>query len=294
MSSNFTDRLREYSLATEDYFNGYLRSLKNAPGKLIDSMLYSINAGGKRLRPALLLGTYEIFSENDLTKAVPYAASIEMIHTYSLIHDDLPSMDNDEFRRGKPSSHMVFGEAGAILAGDALLNSAMENILSDLMDDYTDQKLRAASLIITSAGSEGMIGGQILDIEGAADSDSLKDMHSMKTGALINASVAAGGILGGCDKKDEESLIIYANNMGCAFQIKDDILDVESTPEALGKPIGSDSRNDRITYTSLYGIPKAKEMLEVHVDSALEALLRINADTGFLSSAAAYIKDRKE
>ena len=294
MNSSFTEKLKLYSSVAGDYLNVYIKSLKNAPVKLTDSMLYSINAGGKRLRPALLLGTYNIFSREDLAGAVPYAASIEMIHTYSLIHDDLPSMDNDDLRRGKPSSHMVFGEAGAILAGDALLNSAIENILSDILKDCTEQKLRAATVIMNAAGSGGMIGGQVLDIEGAADSESLRDMHSMKTGALIDASVAAGGILGGCSNDDEKALIAFADNLGCAFQIKDDILDVEGTSDALGKPTGSDSRNDRVTYTSLYGVGTAKIMLADHIDASLEALSGINCDTRFLYSAAVYIRDRKE
>ena len=294
MTNNFTEKLKLYSSVAGEYLNDYIKSLKNAPANLTDSMLYSINAGGKRLRPALLLGTYDIFSKEDLAWAVPYAASIKMIHTYSLIHDDLPSMDNDDLRRGKPSSHMVFGEAGAILAGDALLNSAMENILSDLLKDYTEQKLRAASLIMNAAGTGGMIGGQVLDIEGAADSESLRGMHSMKTGALINASVAAGGILGGCNNNDEKALVAYADNLGCAFQIKDDILDVEGTSDVLGKPAGSDSRNDRITYSSLYGVGTARIMLADYINAATEALSGISWDTGFLRSAAVYIRDRKE
>jgi geranylgeranyl diphosphate synthase type II len=257
-------------------------------------MLYSIEAGGKRLRPALLLGTCGIFNESRLTDALPYAASIEMIHTYSLIHDDLPSMDDDDMRRGRPSNHMVFGEAGAILAGDALLNSAVENILAAIRGNPDEKSIRAAACIMKAAGPSGMIGGQVLDIEGTADAGTLKDMHMMKTGALINASVAAGGILGGCSKADEKALMAFSENLGCAFQIKDDILDVEGTAAQIGKPTGSDSRNDRVTYTSLYGVATSEDMLGNHIQKAINALGKLKSDTGFLESMAVYIRDRKE
>ena len=225
---------------------------------------------------------------------MPYAASLEMIHTYSLIHDDLPSMDNDELRRGKPSNHIVFGEAGAILAGDALLNAAVELIFSDLLENADDRKIRASSYIMSASGPRGMIGGQILDINGAADARTLGEMHAKKTGALINAAVAAGGILGGCGITAEKALLDFSNNLGCAFQIKDDILDVEGAEHKIGKPTGSDSRNSRVTYTSLYGIDESKKMLLEHVDRALKALQSIDRDTGFLEYIAAYTKDRKD
>ncbi|MDX1358469.1 MAG: polyprenyl synthetase family protein [Clostridia bacterium] len=294
MDNKHIEQLNSYAKLTEDYLVSYLNSLSNVPGRLLDGMLYSIEAGGKRLRPALLLGTCSIFNESRLADAVPYAASIEMIHTYSLIHDDLPSMDDDEMRRGKPSNHMVFGEAGAILAGDALLNTAVENILAAIRDNPAEENIRAGICIMESAGSKGMIGGQVLDIEGAADADTLKDMHMMKTGALINASVAAGGILGGCSKADEKALMEFSENLGCAFQIKDDILDVEGAAARIGKPTGSDSRNDRVTYTSLYGVATSKDMLGIHIEKAIDALGKINGDTGFLECIAVYIRDRKE
>jgi geranylgeranyl diphosphate synthase type II len=293
MGNKYIEKLNMYAKATEDYMNSFLKATGNVPGKLLESMLYSINAGGKRLRPALLLGTYNIFAD-DIKKALPYAAAIEMIHTYSLIHDDLPSMDDDDLRRGKPSSHIVFGEAGAILAGDALLNAAMENMLSDIKDKPDESRIKTASCIMDASGPRGMIGGQILDIEGAANADTLKRMHLMKTGALINAAVAAGGILGGCNADEEEALLEFSENLGCAFQIKDDILDVEGTDDQIGKPAGSDSRNDRVTYTSLYGIGESRRMLFDHIDVALAALGGVNGDTGFLEYIAVYIRDRKE
>lgn len=293
MSEAIMEKLFEYGAVTETYFKEYFGKM-NIPGRLLESMLYSLNAGGKRLRPALLLGTFFIFSNKEITEAVPFAASIEMIHTYSLIHDDLPSMDDDDLRRGKPSNHIVFGESGAILAGDALLNSAIENILSDLSKNCDDRKLRAALLIMEAAGALGMIGGQVLDIEGTYDGDSLAKMHSMKTGALIKAAVIAGGILGGCGKNAEICLTEYSHNLGCAFQIKDDILDVESTSDILGKPIGSDSRNMKTTYTSLYGLESAKKLLNSRIEASLDALNGVDSDTEFLEDIAVHIRDRKD
>ncbi len=294
MNEAIAKKLQEYGIATEAYLSEYFSIKSKIPEKLYDSMLYSINAGGKRLRPALLLGTFETFSNKQLVEAEPFAASIEMIHTYSLIHDDLPSMDDDDLRRGKPSNHIVYGESGAILAGDALLNSAMENILNVLNRNCDNRKLRAAMKIMEAAGATGMIGGQVLDMEGTYDGDSLAAMHSMKTGALIKAAVLAGGILGGCHKNDEIYLENYSHNLGCAFQIKDDILDVESTSDILGKPIGSDSRNEKTTYTSLYGLETAKKMLNERIIDSLDALNRVDRDTGFLEAIAVHIRDRKD
>ncbi|MCD6321538.1 MAG: polyprenyl synthetase family protein [Clostridiales bacterium] len=294
MNEAIAKKLQEYGIATEAYLSEYFRIKSKIPEKLYDSMLYSINAGGKRLRPALLLGTFETFSNKQLMEAEPFAASIEMIHTYSLIHDDLPSMDNDNLRRGKPSNHIVYGESGAILAGDALLNSAMENLLNVLYRNCDKRKLRAALTIMEAAGATGMIGGQVLDIEGTYNGDSLAEMHSMKTGALIKAAVLAGGILGGSHKNDEIYLEDYSHNLGCAFQIKDDILDVESTSDILGKPIGSDSRNEKTTYTSLYGLETAKKMLNDRIIDSLNALNGVDRDTGFLEAIAVHIRDRKD
>lgn len=294
MNKPVFEKMQYYSNLTQKYLNEYFKSEAKIPSKLLESVLYSLNAGGKRLRPSLLLGTFNVFSTNNIETAVPYAASIEMIHTYSLIHDDLPAMDNDDLRRGKPSNHLVFGEAGAILAGDALLNSAMENLLDDLKLDYNFNKLKAAMLIMKAAGPSGMIGGQVLDIEGPMDVGSVNKMHSMKTGALIEAAVVAGAILGGCSETEEKALYNYAYNLGSAFQIKDDILDVESTSEVMGKPTGSDSRNNKVTYTSLFGLQEAKALLENRISDSQNALSEVDKDISFLSSLAVYIGNRKD
>lgn len=293
MNKDMKRKLQFYKDTVEAYIEDYFASLKGVPKSLSDSMLYSISAGGKRLRPALLMGAYEVFAGEGLQDAVAFAASIEMIHTYSLIHDDLPAMDDDAIRRGKPSSHMVFGEAGAILAGDALLNCAVENILSAVTAGNETKKLKAARIIMKAAGVSGMIGGQVLDMEGAADSESLAHMHSLKTGALFNAAVLAGGILGDCKADDEKYLHEYSSNLGCAFQIKDDILDMISTDEVLGKPTGSDSRNDKVTYAALYGVDKSNMLLDQKIEKALMALEEIKGDTVFLADVARYVRDRK-
>lgn len=294
MNKLMAKKLSEYGSVTESYLVDYFSMSDNIPKELLESMIYSINAGGKRLRPALLLGSFNTYNKSSLIEAIPYAASIEMIHTYSLIHDDLPSMDDDDLRRGKPSNHIIYGESGAILAGDALLNSAIENILRVLKEEYNEKGVIAASIIMEAAGPSGMIGGQVLDIEGADDGESLIKMHSMKTGALIKAAVLAGGVLGGCDKDNLTYLTEYAQNIGCAFQIKDDILDVESTSDILGKPIGSDSRNEKTTYTSLYGVEMAKEMLIDKVADSLSALKKVENNTEFLEAIAIHVRDRKD
>ena len=294
MNKETKTKLHLYKEAVETYIEDYLTSLKGVPKSLSDSMLYSFNAGGKRLRPALLLGTYEVFNKENQAIAISFAASIEMIHTYSLIHDDLPAMDDDELRRGKPSNHMVFGEAGAILAGDALLNIAVENILANIAGKCTINKLKAARIIMNASGAAGMIGGQVLDIEGTADGRSLSQMHSLKTGALFNAAILAGGILGGCKTEDEKLLQEFSDNLGCAFQIKDDILDVISTDEVLGKPTGSDARNDKMTYVSLYGLDESKRLLLQKIDAALKALDEIDCNTDFLADIARFVRDRKD
>ena len=293
MNEFFWKKMKEYSDLTDNFLDEYLSNLHDVPVLLSESMTYSIVAGGKRLRPALLLGACSIFSDEAVNEAVPFAAALEMIHTYSLIHDDLPSMDDDDVRRGKPSNHILFGEAEAILAGDALLNSAIENILGNLVQPGLDRKIKAAVIIMKAAGPAGMIGGQIMDIRGTDNAESLRKMHLMKTGALIKAAILAGAVIGGCSLEDEKYLESYAENLGCAFQIKDDILDVESSTAVLGKPGGSDIRNDKITYVSLYGLNKAGHMLREHTQKAVEFLSKINSSTKFLSELALFAEERK-
>lgn len=240
---------------------------------LYDSMAYSINVGGKRIRPILMLLSYYIY-KSDYKKILTPAMAIEMIHTYSLIHDDLPCMDNDDLRRGKPTNHKVFGENIAVLAGDNLLNEAMI-----LMMDYAikngGNSLKAAYEIACSAGAEGMIGGQVVDVisEGKAISkDELEYMHAKKTGALIRASIVAGAILAGACEEDIKVLREYGEKLGLVFQIKDDILDVVGDADVLGKNIHADEEHDKTNFISVYGLDKCRELCETLSRECVELL----------------------
>lgn len=267
--------------------NQYYISLKEA-------MLYSLMAGGKRLRPTLALATAELF-EKEPREVVAFACAIEMIHTYSLIHDDLPAMDNDDFRRGKPTSHKMFGEAMAILAGDALLNLAYETMIKDALAGNSINKLKAMEIIAQYAGSLGMIGGQVIDLncEGRrADSDELKTMHKLKTGALIKAPVEAAAIISCADEKQFAALSNYAANLGLAFQIKDDILDIEGSMEEMGKKPGSDALSGKSTYVSLYGLEKAKQMLKDVTNEGIAFLEQFGNRADFLRELASALVTR--
>lgn len=252
-----------------------------------EAMAYSLLSGGKRIRPVLVLATCEALSGNE-DAALPFAAALEMIHTYSLIHDDLPAMDNDDLRRGKPTNHKVYGEATAILAGDALLNYAFETALAAPFDERG--KIAILTVLARAAGVYGMIGGQTVDLEGekrALTFDELRHMHAMKTGALISAAVAIGALAAG---KSEDTFASYAENLGLAFQLKDDILDATSTTEALGKPVGSDEKNEKSTFIRLCGMDETKRMLEDATKSAIDGL---NGESEFLEMFARYLLERK-
>lgn len=240
---------------------------------IYEAMNYSLSAGGKRLRPALLMEFNRIFG-GDANAALPFACALEYIHTYSLIHDDLPAMDNDDMRRGKPTCHKVYGEANAVLAGDALLTKAFELMAECDFDDKARQ-LRAIACIAESVGTEGMIGGQVIDIQSENKSipyETLKTLHSLKTGALIKAACVGGAILGGASEREISKVSDYAVNLGIAFQIRDDILDVIGSAEELGKPIGSDSESCKNTYVSLFGLEKSEELCREYTEKAISAL----------------------
>jgi geranylgeranyl diphosphate synthase, type II len=250
----------------EDYLASYIKEKSNLASfnkEIFEAMDYSLKAGGKRIRPLLMILVYNIYNE-DYKDIIPFAAAIEMIHTYSLIHDDLPCMDNDNLRRGHPTNHVVYGEAMALLAGDALLNEAMNLMLStSLSGDITF--LEAASLISKSSGADGMIGGQVVDIksEGREISiDELYYMHKNKTGALICAAVVSGAIIGKAPKKDLELLKKYGEKLGLAFQIKDDILNVVGDTKLLGKSVNSDVENNKTNFITVYGLDKCMNLCE--------------------------------
>ena len=257
------DKLKEI----EDYLN----TLLEEEGDLLqESMAYSLRAGGKRLRPSLFLMTAELYGLES-AKVMPFAAGIEMIHTYSLIHDDLPAMDNDDYRRGRLTNHKVFGEAQAILAGDGLLTEAFAMMCRVDKSIPASRVLSAIALTAENAGINGMVRGQTKDIQAEGKSltlDELRSVHYDKTGALIRLSVIAAGILAGAGEDDLKALMNYGDCLGLAFQIIDDILDHESTFEELGKPIGSGEENNKTTYITLLGIEGAKKAAE---DAAGEA-----------------------
>ncbi|HPJ22241.1 MAG TPA: polyprenyl synthetase family protein [Clostridia bacterium] len=289
-SERFIQRLGYYSNLstgfTVDYFDA-----RKFEKKIKEAMHYSLS-GGKHLRPSLLLGVYSVFSDDSLDKALPFAAALEMIHTYSLIHDDLPAMDDDDLRRGKPSSHRMFGEAMAILAGDALLNTAAECMLSGI-EDFEARGTMAALEIMKAAGAEGMIGGQVLDMAGLSSLEELRRMYSMKTGALIKAAAVAGSILGGGSDSSIRSMEAFAEKAGFAFQIKDDLLDVFGNKDIIGKPTGSDMKNGKITIASLLGVDEATRLMYETAAGALEELGKISEDTWFLEELMDFIINRE-
>jgi len=281
------DFLAAKAAKTEAALKAYLDALEDVPEVLLEAMRYSLFAGGKRLRPALALGAAEIVSGDD-GAALPAACAIEMIHTYSLIHDDLPSMDDDDLRRGKPTSHKVYGEAIAILAGDALLTMAF-----DVASQSREPKI--VGEIARAAGAAGMVGGQVIDLQSEDEHltlDELSHLHACKTGALIRASVRAGAILGGAAPTQLEDLTRYGEHIGLAFQIADDILDITSTEEVLGKPIGSDVASMKSTYPALVGMDEARLLANAAVTSAIAALGSFGHEADTFRRLARYIVER--
>ena len=272
--------------------NSYLHTLLDfGQGEIYDAMRYSLYAGGKRIRPILSLAVCDSLN-GEYNAALCYGSAIEMIHTYSLIHDDLPCMDNDDLRRGKPTNQIVFGENMAVLAGDALLNFACESVINS--NSGTDKmKISAIKEIFEASGSLGMIGGQVIDIRSenkTITEDELKILHKKKTGALIKAASRVGVISAG---ENVNLFDEYAEAVGLAFQIRDDILDVEGNVKTFGKPILSDEKNNKTTYVSLYGIDGAKQKLAQETDKALESISFLGGRGKFLREFALYLLNRE-
>ena len=276
----------------KELVNNYLNNLfKGKNGNIYDAMKYSLYAGGKRIRPVLTLACCDALN-GDINSALCYGSAIEMIHTYSLIHDDLPCMDDDDLRRGKPTNHIVFGEGMAVLAGDAVLNYACESIVSR-EKPLPERDLKALGIIYKASGVEGMIGGQVMDIEAetkAIDAAELSILHQKKTGALIKASASLGAI-SAC--KEENLFLGYASSLGLAFQIRDDILDVKSDTETFGKPVHSDEKNNKTTYVSLYGIDGAEKRLAEETEKAIDSIEFLGDKGQFLKDFALYLLSRK-
>ncbi|MGH2318112.1 polyprenyl synthetase family protein [Planococcus sp. SE5232] len=265
------------------------------PDSLKESMHYSLQAGGKRIRPILLLAVLHELNGQEHPDALKVAAAIEMIHTYSLIHDDLPSMDDDDLRRGMPTNHKVFGEAIAILAGDALLTYSF-GIVARLQNVSSDDKIRLIDLMSVSSGAEGMVGGQVLDIEGEEKKltlEELEQVHRLKTGALLTYSILAGGILAQATNEEIMALSRFGEHLGLAFQIQDDILDVTGTSQELGKTAGKDESSEKSTYPGILTLPKAKEKLDFHASEAINALGELSGEKSLLLQLTQLIVERK-
>jgi len=282
----------------QQLLNRELRALVeklDAPSVIKDSMIYSLEAGGKRIRPLLLFATLDAFGI-DPKKGIPAAAAIEMIHTYSLIHDDLPSMDNDDLRRGKPTNHKVFGDAIAILAGDALLTYSFE-VINMLSDDFAPPTVKTKLIIemAKAAGAEGMVGGQVADMEGEnkiLSLDELEYIHIHKTGKLLKFSVVAGAIMAHANESLLQNLSSFAHHLGLAFQIQDDILDLVGNQQIIGKPVGSDTVNHKSTYPQLLSLEGARAALQKQIMLSKEYLKKTDLNTIFLNEITDLVASR--
>jgi geranylgeranyl diphosphate synthase, type II len=289
------DYFKEKSALIDRQLDRLLPSEFDPPETLHRAMRYSVFAGGKRLRPILTLATGEIFDACQ-EELLPAACAIEMIHTYSLIHDDLPAMDNDDLRRGRPTNHVVYGEAMAILSGDALLTHAFHT-LANYHSSKAEQKVLVISEVASAAGtSHALIGGQVLDLQSEGkdiNEEALEKIHRAKTGALIRCAVRIGAIIGGAGDDDLNLLTEYGEKVGLAFQIADDLLDEIGTSEELGKTAGKDATKKKATYTAIYGIAGARQMAERLSGEAIAATGRLNRDSGQLPEIARFIIERK-
>lgn len=290
--SHFKENLAAKANKVEQYLSKWPEMIPNTPKRLQQAMCYSLEAGGKRLRPAICMASAALHGmQEDLV--LPFACAIEMIHTYSLIHDDLPAMDDDDLRRGKPSNHKQFDEATAILAGDGLLTDAFW--LTAGMDLPPDRILKAIRELAYAAGSSGMAGGQMLDmIYTGKDDIELKEiahMQALKTGAIIRASATCGAILAGADEKAVKKMEEYGSSLGAAFQIADDILDLTSTTQELGKPARSDEKSGKNTYPSRLGLERSRSIAAEEVNKAISALPAV-PEAQFLEDLARYAVKR--
>ena len=296
---NFKEELKDRVDHIEAILKEYLPKEEGWQKTVIAAMNYSVLAGGKRLRPMLMEETYRFFGGKG-REIEPFMAAIEMIHTYSLVHDDLPAMDNDEYRRGRKTTHVVYGEAMAILAGDGLLNYAFETAMKSFtMEGDLEKKARALSVLAQKAGIYGMIGGQTADIEAEdlgdqVTTEHLMFIHAHKTSALIEAAMMTGAILAGASQEEIAQIEKAAYEIGIAFQIQDDILDVTSTLEMLGKPIGSDAKNHKTTYVTLKGLEESrKEQQELSLH-AIETIRSIGYSNDFLMELVTSLITREK
>lgn len=292
---NCKEQLSMKAKEIDGYLQKSLPQQSEYPSEIFEAMRYSIFAGGKRLRPVLLLSACEALG-GETEKAVDFACAIEMIHTYSLIHDDLPAMDNDDYRRGRLTSHKKFGEATAILAGDGLLHHAFEIMANACVKDCSIQTVKAMQAIAHGAGVYGMLSGQVVDVlsEGKQiDEQTMYFIHKNKTAAMLQGALKAGAILAGATQQQVEIMEQAGEKIGVAFQIADDILDITSTLEELGKPVHSDEKNEKNTYVTMYGIEKSQQMVETLSQQAISLFQTLGEKADFLVELTKYLIDRK-
>lgn len=295
---DFKEELKKYADIVNKELDKYTNN-NNCPEYLLnESMKYSLMAGGKRLRPVLILASYRLFRE-DIEKAYKYAVAMEMVHTFSLIHDDLPAIDNDDYRRGNLTNHKKYNEATAILAGDSLLNKAYNILIEDVSEsvDEAEKSRKTQAIYEFSYGIDRMIAGEYVDTEYEGkqiSSEYLEYMHENKTGALMKASVKIGAILAGASEEDINKLCSYAEKIGLAFQIKDDILSEIGNAEELGKPVGNDRERGKCTYVTKYGLEKAQQILDQITDEAIKIMKDYDKNNEFLIELAKYINTRNK
>lgn len=284
---NFSGEMKQKVNEIEAILDEYLPAVEGHQKQIMEAMAYSVTAGGKRLRPMLMQETFRLFGgEGKVVE--PFMAALEMIHTYSLVHDDLPAMDNDEYRRGRKTTHVVYGEAMGILAGDALLNYAFETAVKafDIAPEKSLQIGKAFKILAEKAGIYGMIGGQVVDVASCGkglDEAMLNFIYELKTGALIESAMMIGAVLAGATQEQVRTVEKIASDVGIAFQIQDDILDVTSTQEELGKPIHSDEKNEKSTYVTIKGLDEAAKDVERISEEAVELLQSLNLENPYLT-----------
>lgn len=295
--AQFKQELEKRKQYIDSCLQQYLTPFDAYPPIVHEAMHYAIFNGGKRLRPIMVLEGATLAGGNQ-ESTVPIACALEMIHSYSLVHDDLPAMDDDDLRRGKPTCHIVFGEANAILTGDALLTGAFAVMTESagMPGVKPDNLIRVIREIADAAGSQGMIGGQVIDLQSEEqhiDYETLKTLHSLKTGKLFQAALRSGGILNDMDEKGLQSIDEYARNFGLAFQITDDILDVSGSEEVTGKPAGSDTKNAKTTYPGLFGLEKSRQLAEDCIKACIHSLQGFGPEADFLRQLAYFTLSRQ-
>ncbi len=294
--NNIISQIEDYVKLIDARLSSCVGELDVPEKKIYQAMRYSLLAGGKRIRPVLTLSVNDMFG-GDIEAALPFACAVELIHTYSLIHDDLPALDNDDYRRGRKTNHKVFGESMAILAGDALLNKAFEIMIDSLKPDVKlADKIKAMREVASASGANGMIGGQVVDIESEGCEvvgDILKYMHLKKTGCLIKASAKVGAIIAGMGEQDINRIDNYAQNLGLAFQIKDDILSEVGNEARMGKSVGNDRKNRKSTYVTILGLDEAYRLLNLTTRDAVESLSSYGEKADFLIGLAEYLLKRE-